>query len=73
MPGHPGRTRKNLRCFEQFPGGSGMRSGIGGGSGETRNWIMAAAVADRPGRVIDYIPVHASPCGVAFAHWDMDA
>jgi 3-O-methylgallate 3,4-dioxygenase len=63
---------KNLRCFEQFSGGTGMPGGVGGGSGETRNWIMAAAVADRPGRVIDYIPVYASPCGVGFAHWKME-
>lgn len=63
---------KHLKCFDQFPGGTGMISGVGGGSGETRNWIMAAAVADRPGRVVDYIPVHASPCGVGFAYWDMD-
>jgi len=63
---------RHLRCFEQFPGGTGMASGVGGGSGETRNWIMAAAVADRPGHVIDYIPVHASPCGIGFAYWDMN-
>lgn len=62
---------KHLRCFEQFSGATRMMGGVGGGSGETRNWIMAAAVADRPGRVIDYIPVHASPCGIGFAHWEM--
>ena len=64
---------KELKCFEQFSGGTGMLTGVGGGSGETRNWIMAAAVADRPGHVIDYIPVHASPCGVGYAYWAMDA
>ena len=69
----PTPERRDLKCFQQFSGGTGMTSGVGGGSGETRNWIMAAAVADRPGQVIDYIPVHASPCGVGFAHWDMDA
>lgn len=67
----PRPEMKNLRCFEQFSGGTGMTSGVGGGSGETRNWIMAAAVADRPGTVIDYIPVHASPCGIGYAHWNM--
>jgi Catalytic LigB subunit of aromatic ring-opening dioxygenase len=68
----PNAERKELRCFEQFPGGTGMAGGVGSGSGETRNWIMAAAIADRPGQVIDYIPVHASPCGVGFAYWNMD-
>ena len=67
----PREELKNLRCFDQFSGGSGMTRGIGGGTGETRNWIMAAAVAHRPGRVIDYIPLHASPCGVGFAYWEM--
>ncbi|NUZ07688.1 hypothetical protein [Piscinibacter koreensis] len=69
----PRAEHADLKCFQQFSGGTGMKSGVGGGSGETRNWIMAAAVADRPGRVIDYIPVHASPCGIGFAHWEMDA
>lgn len=54
-----------------FSGGTGMRAGIGSGSGETRTWIMAAGVANRNATVIDYIPIHASPCGAAFAHWDM--
>jgi len=67
----PPARLKHLKCFEQFSGGTGMNGGVGGGTGETRNWIMATAVADRPGHVIDYIPVHASPCGVAFAYWDM--
>ncbi|WP_439589942.1 hypothetical protein [Hydrogenophaga sp.] len=67
----PREELKHLKCFDQFSGGTGMSRGVGGGSGETRNWIMAAAVADRPGRVIDYIPVHASPCGVGFAYWEM--
>lgn len=60
-----------LRCLEQFAGGTGMQGGIGSGSGETRNWIMAAAIADRPVVMVDYIPLHASPCGVGFAYWDM--
>ncbi|MCI0778453.1 MAG: hypothetical protein J4N32_00400 [Chloroflexi bacterium] len=53
-------------------GGTGMYAGIGGGTGETRNWIVAAAVADgRRGTVVDYVPVYASPCGMGFAYWDM--
>jgi hypothetical protein len=60
----------HLRCYEAFSGGTHMIGGIGSGAGETRNWIMAAAIADRPGVVVDYVPVYASPCGMAFAHWD---
>jgi len=67
----PAPAVAGLRCFEQFSGGTGMRGGIGSGAGETRNWIMAAAVADRPAVLVDYIPLHASPCGVGFAYWDM--
>lgn len=62
----------HLRCYAAFSGGTGMRGGVGGGSGEVRNWIMAAAVADRPGNVVDYVPVYASPCGMGFAYWDME-
>lgn len=68
----PDDDKKNLKCFSQFRGKSGMPGGVGGGSGEVRNWIMAAAVADRPGTVVDYVPVYASPCGMGFAHWKMD-
>ena len=51
--------------------GSGMVLGIGHGSGEVRNWITAAAVVDgKPGTVVDYVPINASPIGVAFAYWD---
>lgn len=50
-------------------GGTGMLLGIGGGSGEVRNWIIAAALAGKPGTVVDYIPAYASPVGLAFAHW----
>lgn len=46
-------------------------SGIGSGTGETRNWIAAAGVADGVrGTVVDYVPVYASPCGMGFAYWD---
>jgi aromatic ring-opening dioxygenase catalytic subunit (LigB family) len=52
-------------------GGTGMYNGIGSGTGETRNWIAAAAVADgTPGTVIDYVPIYSSPCGVGFAYWE---
>ncbi|MGA2395961.1 MAG: hypothetical protein ABSH03_21695 [Candidatus Lustribacter sp.] len=52
-------------------GGTGILLGVGGGTGETRNWIVAAAVADgKPGTVVDYIPIYASPIGVSWAYWD---
>ncbi len=66
----PSPERARLRCYESFSGGTGLTGGIGSGAGETRNWIMAAAVADRPGVVVDYVPVYASPCGMAFAYWN---
>jgi hypothetical protein len=65
----PGRA--HLRCYESFSGGTGSNGGIGSGAGETRNWIMAAAVAGRAGVLVDYVPVYASPCGMAFAYWDL--
>jgi hypothetical protein len=53
-------------------GGTGMVLGYGGGTGETRNWIVASAIADgQPGTVVDYIPVYASPIGAGFAYWDI--
>ena len=52
-------------------GGTGMVLGYGGGTGETRNWIAAAAVADgKPGTIVDYVPIHASPIGAGFAYWE---
>jgi hypothetical protein len=52
-------------------GGTGMVLGWGGGTGETRNWIAAAAVADgSPGTIVDYVPIHASPIGAGFAYWE---
>lgn len=52
-------------------GGTGILLGVGGGTGETRNWIVAAAVADgKPGTVVDYIPIYASPIGVSWAYWE---
>jgi 3-O-methylgallate 3,4-dioxygenase len=53
-------------------GGTGMVLGIGLGTGETRNWIAAAATAGgASGTVIDYIPVYASPIGLAFAYFEL--
>jgi hypothetical protein len=52
-------------------GGTQMVLGLGGGTGETRNWIIATAVADGlPGTVVDYVPVYASPVGLGFAYWN---
>jgi hypothetical protein len=52
-------------------GVTGMQGGVGSGSGEIRNWIAAAGVADgAPGTVVDYVPVYASPGGMGFAYWD---
>jgi len=67
----PPEHRRSLKCFESFNGDTGMRGGIGSGAGEVRNWIMAAAVADRPAIIVDYVPVYASPCGMGFAYWPM--
>ena len=54
-------------------GGTGMYNGIGSGTGETRNWIAASAVADgTPGTVVEYVPIYASPCGAGFAYWQLD-
>jgi hypothetical protein len=63
----------NYQNGQWIDGGTGMYNGIGSGTGETRNWIAAAAVADgTPGNVVDYVPLYASPCGVGFAYWDME-
>jgi hypothetical protein len=51
-----------------------MAVGIGSGTGETRNWVAAAAVADGvPGSVLASVDIWASPIGVAFAYWDVAA
>jgi hypothetical protein len=51
--------------------GLGLPGGMGSGTGETRNWIIAAGAADGvPGTVVDYVPVYASPCGMGFAYWE---
>ena len=53
---------------------TGMALGYGSGTGETRNWVAAGAVADGvPGTVVDSVSIWASPIGVAFAYWSPDA
>jgi 3-O-methylgallate 3,4-dioxygenase len=43
------------------------------GTSEIRNWIAAAAAADRPATVVDYVPCYRIPtgvgCGMGFAYW----
>lgn len=70
---HPLTAPPNLPPLlaEMVLGVTGMSGGVGSGSGEVRNWIAAAAVADGTrGTVVDYVPVYASPCGMGFAYWD---
>jgi Catalytic LigB subunit of aromatic ring-opening dioxygenase len=51
-------------------GGTGMVLGLGDGTGEVRNWIITAAIMEGAGAtVVDYVPIHASPVGAAFAYW----
>jgi hypothetical protein len=56
---------------ERGRGATGM-PGFGGPQGGTReicNWITASAVADgHRSTIVDYIPVYASPVGVAFSY-----
>jgi 3-O-methylgallate 3,4-dioxygenase len=54
------------------PASTGMPafSGPQGGTRETCNWIAASAAMDgKPGVLIDYVPVYASPIGTGFAYW----
>ncbi len=61
----------DVKSVNLASGGTGMVLGWGGGTGETRNWIVASAIADgMPGTVVDYVPVYASPIGAAWAYWD---
>jgi 3-O-methylgallate 3,4-dioxygenase len=45
------------------------------GTSEIRNWIVAAAAADRPGKMIDYQPLYRTMtgvgCAMGFAYWDL--
>jgi hypothetical protein len=70
---HPLTAPPNMPPFlaSAVLGVTGMPGGVASGSGEVRNWIAAAAVADgTPGTVVDYVPVYSSPCGMGFAYWD---
>ena len=63
---------ENADAAREMSGGTAMVLGLGSGSGETRNWIAASATVDgMPGRIVDYIPINASPIGAAFACWDL--
>jgi hypothetical protein len=62
------------RSVMDASGGTGIVTGLGSGTGETRNWIAAAATVDgTPGTVVDYIPVYASPVGIGFAYYEISA
>jgi len=39
------------------------------GTGEIRAWISLAAAMNRPGRVLDYMPIHACYAGISFVTW----
>lgn len=45
------------------------------GTSEIRNWIVAAAAADRPGKLVDYFPLYRTTtgvgCAMGFAYWDL--
>jgi hypothetical protein len=60
------------RSVKDASGGTGIVTGLGHGTGETRNWIAAAATVDgAAGTVVDYIPVYASPVGIGFAYYEL--
>ncbi|MPZ49104.1 MAG: hypothetical protein GEU75_07370 [Dehalococcoidia bacterium] len=57
------------RTVTGMPGSPGPQ----GGSRETCAWIGAAGVSNGHAHtLIDYIPLYASPLGVAFAYWNQD-
>lgn len=65
-----GFAPRSARDVTRVSNGTGMVHGLGSGTGEVRNWIAAAGVAGAtPGVVVDYVPVYASPCGMAFVKW----
>jgi hypothetical protein len=45
------------------------------GTSEIRNWIVTAAAANRPGKMIEYIPLYRTStgvgCAMGFAYWDL--
>ncbi len=64
----------DARSLKDASGGTGVVNGLGSGTGEIRNWIAAAATVDGVrGTVVDYIPVYASPVGIAFAYYPISA
>ena len=46
-----------------------LRSGIR----EIRAWISLAAAMDRPGEVMDYMPIHACYAGISFVKWSVES
>jgi Catalytic LigB subunit of aromatic ring-opening dioxygenase len=44
------------------------------GTSEIRNWIVTAAAANRPGRMVDYYPLYRTAtgigCAMGFAYWE---
>jgi hypothetical protein len=60
---------------ERGRGATGMPGfgGPQGGTRETCNWITASAAADgHKATIVDYIPVYASPVGVAFSYTELN-
>lgn len=47
------------------------------GTSEIRNWIVTAAAANRPGRMIEYVPLYRTRtgigCAMGFAWWDLSS
>jgi 3-O-methylgallate 3,4-dioxygenase len=45
------------------------------GTSEIRNWIVTAAAANRPGKMIEYIPLYRTTtgvgCAMGFAYWNL--
>jgi Catalytic LigB subunit of aromatic ring-opening dioxygenase len=67
-PSDPNDGRAFARALD---GGTGRQGGVGGGTGEWRNWMAAAGVAHgKRAHVLDYVPVYASPLGASFAYWE---
>lgn len=60
---------KNNLPFLQEMGSSALVEG----TSEIRNWIIAAAAADRPATLIDYVPLYRTAtgvgCAMGFAYW----
>jgi hypothetical protein len=54
---------------------TGLPASVGpqGGTRETCNWIATAGAVDGSrATVVDYVPVYSSPCGEAFAYWQVN-